>query len=188
MDLFDYFFTKVTIGGGGSTPTLISKQITENGTYTAADDNADGYSDVMVDVPSSGEFVHTRDIVLDEDVAEIAIEFSKNAIAAYLVCNLPIISGSRNNEYIYPYCQGLYKKDYVDTSLNFSGVGSFVIFNNSTSFFLANTADPFVNRASGGTVDTQAIHKKILLELYYANSVFATGGTIQIYECFGKES
>lgn len=31
-------------------PTLITKQITENGTYTAADDNADGYSDVTVDV------------------------------------------------------------------------------------------------------------------------------------------
>lgn len=34
----------------GSTPTLITKQITENGTYTAADDNADGYSQVVVDV------------------------------------------------------------------------------------------------------------------------------------------
>lgn len=50
MDLFDYFFTKVTTGGGGSTPTLVTKQITENGTYTAADDNADGYSEVTVNV------------------------------------------------------------------------------------------------------------------------------------------
>ena len=32
-------------------PTLITKQITENGTYTAADDNADGYSEVEVAVP-----------------------------------------------------------------------------------------------------------------------------------------
>lgn len=31
-------------------PTLITKQITENGTYTAADDNADGYSEVEVNV------------------------------------------------------------------------------------------------------------------------------------------
>ena len=31
-------------------PTLITKQITENGTYTAADDNADGYSEVTVEV------------------------------------------------------------------------------------------------------------------------------------------
>ena len=34
----------------GSTPTLITKQITENGTYTAADDNADGYSEATVNV------------------------------------------------------------------------------------------------------------------------------------------
>lgn len=50
MNLFDYFFTKAIIGGGGSTPTLITKQITENGTYAAADDNADGYSEVTVNV------------------------------------------------------------------------------------------------------------------------------------------
>lgn len=34
----------------GSTPTLITKQITENGTYAAEDDNADGYSEVDVDI------------------------------------------------------------------------------------------------------------------------------------------
>ena len=34
----------------GTAPTLITKQITENGTYTAADDNADGYSEVTVNV------------------------------------------------------------------------------------------------------------------------------------------
>lgn len=41
------------------TPTLITKQITENGTYTAADDNADGYSEVAVNVKSG--------IPIDED-------------------------------------------------------------------------------------------------------------------------
>ena len=34
-------------------PTLISKTITENGTYNAADDDADGYSDVTVNVPQN---------------------------------------------------------------------------------------------------------------------------------------
>ena len=28
---------------GGSSPTLVTKEITENGTYSASDDNADGY-------------------------------------------------------------------------------------------------------------------------------------------------
>lgn len=39
------------ISGGA---TLISKTITENGTYSAADDSADGYSDVTVDVAGGG--------------------------------------------------------------------------------------------------------------------------------------
>ena len=37
----------IRVGGGcGSTPapTLITKSITQNGTYLAQDDNADGYS------------------------------------------------------------------------------------------------------------------------------------------------
>lgn len=38
-------------GGGGSEPTLITKNITENKTYDASDDNADGYSSVTVAVP-----------------------------------------------------------------------------------------------------------------------------------------
>ena len=37
-------------GGGGA--TLIEKTITANGTYTATDDSADGYSKVTVNVPS----------------------------------------------------------------------------------------------------------------------------------------
>ena len=41
-------------GGGGSEPVLIEKNITENGTYTASDDSADGYSAVTVNVSSGG--------------------------------------------------------------------------------------------------------------------------------------
>ena len=37
-------------GGGGGSSTLITKSITQNGTYLAQDDNADGYSEVEVDV------------------------------------------------------------------------------------------------------------------------------------------
>ena len=42
----------VNVSGGGS--TLITKNITANGTYNASADNADGYSQVIVNVPSSG--------------------------------------------------------------------------------------------------------------------------------------
>lgn len=41
-------------GGGGGSATLITKNITANGTYSAEDDDADGYSEVTVNVPSGG--------------------------------------------------------------------------------------------------------------------------------------
>lgn len=40
-------------GGGGDTPVLIEKTITANGTYNAEDDEADGYSSVIADVPNT---------------------------------------------------------------------------------------------------------------------------------------
>lgn len=54
-----YFYTAngiKTLGtaSGGSSPTLVTKEITTNGTYTASNDSADGYSSVTVNVPSSG--------------------------------------------------------------------------------------------------------------------------------------
>lgn len=41
-------------GGGGGSATLIEKSIIANGTYTASDDNADGYSEVTVGVTAIG--------------------------------------------------------------------------------------------------------------------------------------
>lgn len=43
-------------GGISPTPTLITKNITENGTYTASDDDADGYSSVEVNVAGGEPF------------------------------------------------------------------------------------------------------------------------------------
>jgi hypothetical protein len=37
--------------GGGGSAVLIEKSITENGTYNAEDDDADGYSSVVTDIP-----------------------------------------------------------------------------------------------------------------------------------------
>ncbi|MBQ2428883.1 MAG: hypothetical protein II264_10390 [Ruminococcus sp.] len=52
VDLYNLAFAK-NISGGGTTPTLVEKSITANGTYNAADDNADGYSKVTANVPNS---------------------------------------------------------------------------------------------------------------------------------------
>ena len=52
VDLYDLAFARAMGGGGAPAPepTLITKNITANGTYNAADDNADGYSSVSVKV------------------------------------------------------------------------------------------------------------------------------------------
>jgi len=47
-----------SIPSGGSA-TLITKTITENGTYDATDDNADGYSEVTVNVVPSSKYIVT---------------------------------------------------------------------------------------------------------------------------------
>lgn len=53
VDLYDLAFARAMGGGGAPVPepTLITKNITANGTYNAASDNADGYSGVTVNVP-----------------------------------------------------------------------------------------------------------------------------------------
>ena len=54
---------------GTCSPELIKKNITENGTYTAASDNADGYSSVTVNVPSGGSAAETQLIQLIQRTA-----------------------------------------------------------------------------------------------------------------------
>lgn len=49
--------------GEGGTGTLIEKTITSNDTYNAADDNADGYSKVTVNVPSAEPTLITKSII-----------------------------------------------------------------------------------------------------------------------------
>lgn len=56
MAFFDDLKAASFAGSGGSPapqPTLITKSVTANGTYSASDDSADGYSQVSVSVPNS---------------------------------------------------------------------------------------------------------------------------------------
>lgn len=48
------------VSGYGGSATLITKTITANGTYSASDDSADGYSEVTVNVPSSAASSWTK--------------------------------------------------------------------------------------------------------------------------------
>lgn len=53
MDILSYILGKKA-GGGGGEAVLINKNVDANGTYNAADDDADGYKSVTVDVSGSG--------------------------------------------------------------------------------------------------------------------------------------
>lgn len=61
-------------GSGGGSATLIEKTITENDTYNASDDGADGYSSVTVNVPSAPETfdVELTLTVADESTADVS--------------------------------------------------------------------------------------------------------------------
>lgn len=65
-------------GYGGGSATLITKTITANGTYSAEDDNADGYSEVTVNVPSSAASSWTK-------VAETSYQVSATSTSASTV-------------------------------------------------------------------------------------------------------
>ena len=65
-------------GGGGGSATLITKNITANGTYSASDDSADGYSEVTVNVPSSATSSWTK-------VAETSYQVSTTNTSATAV-------------------------------------------------------------------------------------------------------
>ena len=55
----------VTGNYSGTTPTLITKNITQNGTYNASSDSADGYSQVTVNVSGGGGGGLSRNYIVD---------------------------------------------------------------------------------------------------------------------------
>lgn len=64
-------FVKQT--GGSSEPVLIEKSVTANGIYSAAEDEADGYSSVNVEV--SGDYDITGEVIVsDEDATKYYID------------------------------------------------------------------------------------------------------------------
>lgn len=82
-------YSKVTVNvnGGGTPPVLIEKQITANGEYIATNDNANGYSKAVVNVPAGKELrleaqaaVYTVDWKeAESEVLNIGLIFSTSA-------------------------------------------------------------------------------------------------------------
>lgn len=60
----------------GASPTLITKTITQNGTYNASGDNADGYSAVTVAVPVGSNNSRCYQVTLDSDAIGAQVVFN----------------------------------------------------------------------------------------------------------------
>jgi hypothetical protein len=63
--------------------SLITKTITQNGTYNASDDNADGYSSVTVNVQGGGGSYPVADAFLNGKLSTI-LNYGNNAYGSYL--------------------------------------------------------------------------------------------------------
>lgn len=93
--------TAGTASGGGSLPTLITKTITTNGTYTASSDSADGYSSVTVNVPTSGGggSSGTQHTILfefeDETTATITAYYDSTFISNAITATVPTSYNSK---------------------------------------------------------------------------------------------
>ena len=85
----------------GSSPTLMTKTITANGTYNASSDNADGYSSVLVSVQPSGTTTITTNgtyDVADYATAIISVTGGSDPIGILFQGEV-----DANGEYIMPY-------------------------------------------------------------------------------------
>lgn len=115
-------------GGGGSASTLITKNITQNGTYDAIDDNADGYSSVNVNVSGGGNYTENTQVQWD------ALTFAqKKAQGATVIRNSSSqVSGawydlSRSNSEYLPFSSSIICEANInnfDASSNSWGDGS----------------------------------------------------------------
>ena len=71
-DITGYSEVDVNVSGGGPAPVLISKSITENGTYNASSDEADGYSQVSVNVPAPPSRINDAKSLIPENLINLS--------------------------------------------------------------------------------------------------------------------
>lgn len=177
----------VSIIGEASAGTLITKTITENGTYSAEDDDADGYSEVTVNVPSGGFDIN--DIVsndapygmLNIDTATTIQNYSlynKNNITAIHSKSVTTVGGyairstglvtavfeklTFFNNYAMGSCTSLKSVDILGTT----ATGSF----KGNTFNASSVLDTLVIRLNGVYLLSGGIS-------VFANTPFASGGS-----------
>lgn len=124
--------------GGGGSATLIEKSITENGTYAATSDNADGYSQVVVNVESQQPTLVSKTIT--ENGTYNALDDSADGYSEVEVNIQPISTGASLESYITARemgATGLFAGNEYDPDLGTDPVG----FNNLTNVELDELLD-----------------------------------------------
>ena len=73
-----------------SVDTLITKNITQNGTYTASSDNADGYSSVTVSVSGGGATQHTIHLEFSDSTdTDIPVYYNDSVLGTIITAYAP---------------------------------------------------------------------------------------------------
>ena len=119
---------------------LISKSITSNGTYSASSDNADGYSSVTVNIPSSGGTMQTKTVTPTTSQQTVQPDSGYDGLSQVTVNAIPseyiVPSG---NKAITQNGNNIDVAEYATVSVNVSGSSMNVQTAQSTTR-VANTA------------------------------------------------
>lgn len=177
--------------GGGGEAVLIQKTITANGTFAAADDNADGYSSVTVDV-QGGEKTLTKlaDISIQEPVSTVAITATdgmKSCDRLYIKLQNVTLSAE---DWVYPYINGTpgsiggsqSQMGYLDKAQTYAVLLELIRFGGEVHGSVIETAYQFgPNRlVTGANTRLADSLTEINFRLYTAATTF-TGGTIEVW-------
>ena len=93
-DVEDYENAQITVN---VQPNLTTKQITQNGTYPASGDNADGYSSVTVNVSGGADYTMEDALIQRDTFYNNYVNSRVTRIGDYAFCNLNIF-----NNYSFP--------------------------------------------------------------------------------------
>ena len=77
----------------GGEPTLITKNITKNGTYEAVDDNAQGYSEVTVNVSKAPDLILDKAEIIDNTKGTNTVPLNLPSANDYYIISLQDING-----------------------------------------------------------------------------------------------
>lgn len=118
-------------GGGGGSATLITKNITANGTYSAEDDDADGYSEVTVNVAGGASNIVTGTFkgTTTGAAMDVNLAYTGNGypVAVIIYPKEGAYNASSGTIYslVQRYATLWYAayKDYADSAANYDGTG-----------------------------------------------------------------